>query len=96
MRALVERMQADRPPGEQSWVTGDAAVLTDLLERLIYSALPGAIADAIAMTVLLFAMTGSLVVPIKAILANLVSLGATFGFSHRRIRPWLASGGAWT
>ena len=32
------------------------------------------------MTVLLFAMTGSLVVPIKAILANLISLGATFGF----------------
>ena len=31
------------------------------------------------MLVLLFAMTGSLVVPVKAILANLVSLGATFG-----------------
>ena len=31
------------------------------------------------MLVLLFAMTGSLVVPIKAILANVVSLGATFG-----------------
>ena len=72
-------MRADRPPGGPSWVTGDAAVLTDLL-GLIRSALPAAVAvTLIAMMVLLFAMTGSLVVPIKAILANLVSLGATFG-----------------
>jgi RND superfamily putative drug exporter len=33
----------------------------------------------LAMVALLFAMTGSLVVPVKAVLANVVSLGATFG-----------------
>jgi RND superfamily putative drug exporter len=79
VRDLVVRMRADRPTGGQSWVTGDAAVLGDLL-GLITKALPLAIGvTVLAMLVLLFAMTGSLVVPIKAILANLVSLGATFG-----------------
>jgi RND superfamily putative drug exporter len=79
VRALVLRLRADRPPGGQSWVTGDVAVLVDLL-NLIKSALPAAVGvTLLAMVALLFAMTGSLVVPIKAILANAVSLGATFG-----------------
>jgi RND superfamily putative drug exporter len=78
-RGLVDRVRADRPGGTQSWVTGDAAVLNDLL-GLIMDRLPWAIGvTLLAMTVLLFAMTGSLVVPIKAILMNAVSLGATFG-----------------
>jgi RND superfamily putative drug exporter len=78
-RALVAKVRGDRPPGVQSWVTGDAALLTDLLGQ-IGSRLPWAIAVTIlAMVALLFAMTGSLVVPVKAILMNVVSLGATFG-----------------
>jgi RND superfamily putative drug exporter len=78
-RDLVLRLRADRPGGGPSWVTGDPAVLIDLL-GLITSALPAAIGvTLLAMLVLLFAMTGSLVVPVKAVLANLVSLGATFG-----------------
>ena len=76
---LVRRVRAERPPGVQSWVTGDAAVLIDLL-GLIVGGLPLAIGvTLLAMVLLLFAMTGSLVVPVKAILANLVSLGATCG-----------------
>jgi RND superfamily putative drug exporter len=77
-RALVTKVRADRPVAE-AWVTGDAAVLTDLL-GLLENRLPWAIGvTVLAMTVLLFAMTGSLVVPLKAILMNVVSLGATFG-----------------
>ena len=41
-RGLVHRVRADRPPGVQSWVTGTAAVLDDLL-GLIESRLPLAI-----------------------------------------------------
>lgn len=79
VRALVDRMRADRPPGGESWVTGDAAVLSDLID-LLMSGLPAALlVTGLAMLVLLLLMTGSLVVPVKAILANLVSLGATFG-----------------
>ncbi len=78
-RALVGAVRADRPGGTQSWVTGEAAFLNDLL-GLIGSRLPWAVGvTLLAMTVLLFAFTGSLVVPVKAIVMNVVSLGATFG-----------------
>ncbi|GAA3215731.1 MMPL family transporter [Dactylosporangium siamense] len=88
---LVRRLRSDRPDGVQSWVTGDAAVLVDLVD-LIIDDLPLALGITLtAMLVLLFAMTGSVVVPVKAILANVVSLGATLGvmvavFEH----GWLA------
>jgi RND superfamily putative drug exporter len=78
-RELVDAVRADRPAGTESWVTGGAALLTDLL-GLIGSRLPWAVGvTLLAMTVLLFAFTGSLVVPAKAIVMNVVSLGATFG-----------------
>ena len=78
-RDLVRRIRADRPDASQSWVTGEAAVLTDLM-AIIGDGLPLALSvTAVAMLVLLFLMTGSLVVPVKAIIANVVSLGATFG-----------------
>src|SRR6266545_3174058 len=88
---LVRRLRANRPAGIQSWVTGDAPVLVDLV-GLIKQGLPGAIAvTVIGMVLLLFAMTGSLVVPIKAILANVVSLGATFGVMNAVFeRGWLS------
>ncbi|GAA1734873.1 MMPL family transporter [Luedemannella helvata] len=82
-RELVRRLRADRPAGltggTDAWVTGDAAVLTDVID-LIRRGLPAAAAvTLLAMLVLLFAFTGSLVIPIKAILANVISLGATLG-----------------
>ncbi|HKT01711.1 MAG TPA: MMPL family transporter, partial [Rugosimonospora sp.] len=78
-RALLDRVRGDRPIGVQTWVTGDAALLTDLL-GLIGAHLPGAIGlTLLAMALLLFAMTGSVVIPLKAVVMNAVSLGATFG-----------------
>jgi RND superfamily putative drug exporter len=76
---LVHRLRADRPAGVRSWVVGEAATLVDLV-GLILDDLPAAVVvTLVAMMLLLFAMTGSLVVPVKAVLANVVSLGATFG-----------------
>ncbi len=78
-RDLVDEVRAHRPPGVQSWVTGNAAVLSDLLDQLVHR-LPLAIGvTVLAMVMLLFAMTGSVIIPIKAVLMNLFSLGATFG-----------------
>jgi putative drug exporter of the RND superfamily len=78
-RDLVTELRAHRPDDGQSWVTGNAALLTDVLHRLV-SRLPGAIGVTLAgMFLLLFLMTGSVVVPLKAILMNVFSLGATFG-----------------
>ncbi|HEX6685817.1 MAG TPA: MMPL family transporter [Candidatus Limnocylindrales bacterium] len=90
-RDLVKRMRAARPPGVESWVVGNAAVLTDIRAKIM-EGLPAAVTViALAMFLLLFLMTGSLVVPIKALAMNVVSLGATFGvlvavFEH----GWLA------
>jgi RND superfamily putative drug exporter len=76
---VVDAVRADRPPAQTSWVTGDAAFHRDIL-GLILHRLPLAIGLALgAMVVLLFAMTGSLVAPIKAVVMNVVSLGASFG-----------------
>ncbi len=89
---LVDRVRADRPAGVQSWVTGDAAVLHDLM-GLLESRLPWAIGvTALAMVLLLFAMTGSLVVPVKAMLMNVVSLGATFGVLNAVFEHGFGSG----
>jgi putative drug exporter of the RND superfamily len=78
-QALVQRVRADRPPGIDSWVTGSAAVLVDMLAAM-RAGLPWAIlVTLVAMTALLFLMTGSIVVPLKAIAMAIVSLGATFG-----------------
>jgi RND superfamily putative drug exporter len=88
---LVRRVRADRPPGAQSWATGDAAQLVDLKD-LIGRGAPWAIAVAVlAMLVLLFTMTGSLVVPVKALAANVLSLAATLGvMAAVFVHGWLA------
>ncbi|MEV4619301.1 MMPL family transporter [Asanoa sp. NPDC049573] len=76
---LVDVARTDRPDGVDSWVTGIAAIHTDL-NGLLLSRLPYAIMlTLVAMVVLLWAMTGSLVVPVKAVVMNVISLGATFG-----------------
>jgi RND superfamily putative drug exporter len=75
---LVHVLREHRPP-YQSWVTGDAAVLIDFSGSLA-ERLPWAFAViAVALFVLLFLMTGSVLVPVKALLMNTISLAATFG-----------------
>jgi RND superfamily putative drug exporter len=60
-------------------VTGQSAGLVDLNSSL-FSRLPLAIAIiALITTVLLFMMFGSVIIPAKAIVLNLLSLSATFG-----------------
>jgi uncharacterized membrane protein YdfJ with MMPL/SSD domain len=60
-------------------VSGQAAAFVDL-EQSLASGLPLAIAIVVGATVLiLFFMTGSLVLPIKAVLMNLLTLSAAFG-----------------
>lgn len=77
-KRLVRQLRAERPEF-RSWVTGDAAVLVDFT-RSLTDRLPWAFAlVAVAAFVLLFLMTGSVLVPIKALVMNTISLGATFG-----------------
>jgi len=77
-RRLVERVRAlDRPAA--AGVTGSAAFLVDYRDSLARR-LPFAF-GLIGLTtlVLLFLMTGSVVVPLKAVVMNVLSLGASFG-----------------
>jgi RND superfamily putative drug exporter len=63
----------------QTWVTGQTAALVDFTDSLAAQA-PAAIAVVVLATfVLLFLLTGSILVPIKALLINVVSLGASLG-----------------
>ncbi|MFD0488993.1 RND superfamily putative drug exporter [Saccharopolyspora erythraea NRRL 2338] len=89
---LVRSVRAAPAPGELA-VAGDTAVLVDtkasLLERL-----PAALALlGLSTLVLLFLFTGSVLIPFKAILMNLLSLTASFGaavyvFQYGNLR-WL-------
>ena len=75
---LVAQLRAHRPR-YPSYVTGQAAGLVDFKHH-ISTRLPYAIGlIALATFVLLFLMTGSVLVPVKALVMNMVSLGATFG-----------------
>ncbi|MFI0408227.1 MMPL family transporter [Actinomadura sp. 3N508] len=77
-RELVRTLRAESP-GFPNQVTGSAAILDDHMNE-IRRALPWAAAwIVVAMFLLLFAMTGSLLVPAKALLMNTLSLGASFG-----------------
>jgi putative drug exporter of the RND superfamily len=75
---LVEQIRGlDRPVA--AGVTGSAAFLVDYRDSLL-ARLPYALAlIGLATLVLLFLMTGSLVVPVKAMVMNVLSLGASFG-----------------
>jgi RND superfamily putative drug exporter len=67
------------PEGFQPLVGGETPYQMDLFSNL-RATLPSALAViALAIFVLLFLMTGSVVMPIKAILLNTLSLTATFG-----------------
>lgn len=76
--AAVEAVEAVETPFP-SYVTGQAAATADFNAELAQRA-PWAIAlVALATVVLLFLMTGSLLVPLTALVANVLSLGAALG-----------------
>jgi len=69
----------DHRPHFTTYVTGSAASLADFKAE-IASRIPYAVAwIALATFALLFLMTGSVLIPLKALAMNILSLGATFG-----------------
>ena len=75
---VVAAVRADRPD-YPIWVSGQTAALVDFTDALAARA-PYAIAVVMLATfVLLFLLTGSILVPIKALIINVVSLGASLG-----------------
>ncbi|MBW3085995.1 Trehalose monomycolate exporter MmpL3 [Austwickia sp. TVS 96-490-7B] len=86
-RRLVEELRAHRP-AYQTWVSGGDARLLDYLEAIESRAPLAAGIVALATIILMFLMTGSLALPIKALLFNVLSLGASLG-----ILTWIFQGG---
>lgn len=77
-KAVVAQIRDNRPD-YPTWVTGQTAALVDFTDALARQA-PAALAVVIVATfVLLFLLTGSILIPIKALLINVVSLGAALG-----------------
>jgi putative drug exporter of the RND superfamily len=75
---LVADLRAD-DPGFATYVTGDTGILVDFKAEVRQRG-PLALGwIALATFVLLFLMTGSVLVPLKALVMNVISLGATFG-----------------
>ena len=74
---VIDELRTDRPPFT-TYVTGQASGQRDFLASWVRA--PYAVAlVALATLVLLFLMTGSVVIPLKALLLNVVSLGAALG-----------------
>jgi uncharacterized membrane protein YdfJ with MMPL/SSD domain len=79
-RGIVSRVRAVPPPaGARAYVGGQSAQLADELSELSGTLPWMALVMAAATFVLLFLAFGSVVLPLKAIAVNLLSLAATFG-----------------
>jgi uncharacterized membrane protein YdfJ with MMPL/SSD domain len=76
--SVVRAIRAD-PPTFAHWVTGLDASTADLADSLVQGSPWALLIIVLGTVVLLFLMTGSLVVPIKALIASALSLGAAMG-----------------
>jgi RND superfamily putative drug exporter len=76
---LVTRLRAHRPADFPVWVTGRTALELDFANEVKRYAPRAAVVVGLATFVLLLLMTGSVLVPLKALLMNTLSLGASFG-----------------
>ena len=76
---VVREIREIRPDEPQTWVTGQAGILADFIDQMRHDVPIALLFIVCATLVLLFLLTGSVLIPIKALLMNLLSLGATFG-----------------
>ena len=76
---LTEAIRALAPPTEETVIGGAAAQYTDSQNGILDNIPAALLWIAIATLIVLFLFTGSVLLPIKAVVLNLLSLGATFG-----------------
>ncbi|GIG29145.1 putative membrane protein [Cellulomonas marina] len=75
---VVREVRAVEAPFE-TWTLGQAAAQVDFTAALAERAGAAALVVALATLVLLFLMTGSVVIPVKALLTNALSIAASLG-----------------
>jgi RND superfamily putative drug exporter len=77
---LTNEIRKLKMPAHDVLIGGSAAIYTDSQDGIVHN-LPSVMIWIIAFTlVLMFLFTGSVILPIKAVVLNILSLGATFGF----------------
>src|SRR4029077_17897094 len=78
-RAIVKGVRAESVPDGQVLATGATAFDLDIVNYILERT-PIAVGTVLAVTyVILFLLTGSVVLPLKAVLTNLFSISASFG-----------------
>jgi RND superfamily putative drug exporter len=78
-RAIVRAVRAEQVAGGQVLATGETAFDLDVV-NFILSRTPTAVGTVVLITyIVLFLLTGSVVLPLKAVLTNLFSISASFG-----------------
>ena len=78
-RTIVKAVRAEQVAGGQVLATGETAFDLDVV-NFILDRTPTAVGTVILITyVVLFLLTGSVVLPLKAVLTNLFSISASFG-----------------
>jgi len=79
-RNILKALRADQGvSGGQVLVGGQTAVDVDVI-KFIYDQVPLAVGSVVLATyILLFLLTGSVVLPLKAVILNFLSIGASFG-----------------
>ena len=78
-RAIVKAVRAEQVPDGQVLATGATAFDLDIVDFILQRT-PVAVATVILITyAVLFLLTGSVVLPLKAVLTNLFSISASFG-----------------
>ena len=78
-RAIVRAVRAEHVAGGQVLATGDTAFDLDVV-NFILDRTPIAVGSVLLVTyIVLFLLTGSVVLPLKAVLTNLFSIAASFG-----------------
>jgi putative drug exporter of the RND superfamily len=78
-RAIVKAVRAEHVSGGQVLATGETAFDLDVV-NFILGRTPIAIGSVVLVTyIVLFLLTGSVVLPLKAVLTNLFSISASFG-----------------
>jgi len=77
-RTLVEQVRQARAPGPVA-VAGESARFVDQLTSFGGRLVPALVLLAVTTLLILFAMTGSVVLPLKALVMNVLGLSAAFG-----------------
>jgi RND superfamily putative drug exporter len=78
-RSIVKAVRAERVPDGQVQATGGTAFDLDIVNYILERT-PVAVGTVLLVTyVVLFLLTGSVVLPLKAVLTNLFSISASFG-----------------